>query len=291
MSSTTVTVLLFGIAYGMILYMISVGLSVTMGLLGFVNLAHGVFAMLGGYATLTLMNSLGVPFLPALAVGCVMVTAVGFVLERTLYRRLYGSTELDQVLFSIGLIMISVAIARLVWGPLAQPIQLPEFLRGQTELWGATIPTYRLFLVFSGAVMVTVLWVGFERTLFGARVRAAVENRAMAEAVGIDTSQLFAVTFGIGTGLAALGGGLGAEILAISPGYPLQYIILFLMIVAVGGLGSIKGPFYAALVIGLADTACKYLVPEAGTIFVFAFVFLLLLWRPQGIVSRRKGGA
>lgn len=291
MLSTTLTILLFGIAYSMILYMISVGLSITMGLLGFVNLAHGVFAMLGGYATLTLMNSLGVPFLPALALGCIIVTVIGLILERVLYRRLYGSTELDQVLFSMGLIMISVAIARIVWGPLAQPIQLPEFLHGQTEIGSAIIPTYRLFLVLSGVLVVALLWLGFERTLFGARVRAAVEDRAMAEAVGIDTSRLFAVTFGIGTGLAALGGGLGAEILAISPGYPLQYIILFLVVVAVGGLGSIKGPICAALIIGLVDTASKYLMPESGTVLVFALVFLLLLWRPQGILSQHKGAA
>lgn len=291
MLSTSLTILLFGIAYSMILYMISVGLSITMGLLGFVNLAHGMFAMLGGYATLTLMNSLGVPFLPALALGCIIVTAIGLILERVLYRRLYGSTELDQVLFSMGLIMISVAIARMVWGPLAQPIQLPAFFQGQTEIGSAIIPTYRLFLVFSGVLVVALLWLGFERTLFGARVRAAVEDRAMAEAVGIDTNRLFAVTFGIGTGLAALGGGLGAEILAISPGYPLQYIILFLVVVAVGGLGSIKGPISAALIIGLVDTASKYLMPESGTVLVFALVFLLLLWRPQGILSQHKGAA
>ncbi len=289
MSSTLINILFFGLSYGMILYMTSVGLSITMGLMGFVNLAHGVFAMLGGYATVTLMNSLGVPFFPALLAACIMVTVLGFVLERLLYRRLYGATELDQVLFSMALIFISVAIARIFWGPLAQPIALPKYLHGHIDLIGATIPTYRLFLLVFGSVVAAALWLGFDRTLFGARVRAAVEDHAMAEAVGINTDRLFALTFGLGTGLAALGGGLGAEILAISPGYPLQYIIFFLIVVAVGGLGSIKGPLYASLIIGLADTATKYIMPEAGMIFVFAFVFLLLRWRPQGIVSRRKG--
>lgn len=289
MSSIAVNILFFGLAYGMILYMTSVGLSITMGLMGFVNLAHGVFAMLGGYATVTLMNSLAVPFFPALACACIIVTVIGYVLERVFYQRLYGSSELDQVLFSIALIFISVAIARLVWGTRAQPIELPNYLQGAIDLAGATIPTYRLFLLVFGSVIAAALWVGFDRTLFGARIRAAVENHAMAEAIGINTDRLFALTFGLGTGLAALGGGLGAEILAISPGYPLQYIIFFLIVVAVGGLGSIKGPLCAALIIGLADTATKYLMPQVGMIFVFSFVFLLLLWRPQGITSRRKG--
>lgn len=285
--ASTVTILFFGVAYGMILYLISVGLSVTMGLMGFVNLAHGVFAMAGGYATVTLMNELGVPFFPALALACVLVTALGFALERTMYTHLYGSTELTQVLFSIGLIFVAMAIVRIVWGPLAQPIELPTYLSGQTEIAGQTLPTYRLFLVAFAAVVITALWLTFERTLFGARIRAAVDNRAMAQAVGINTRRLFAATFGLGTGLAALGGGLGAEILPIAPGYALQHIVMFMIVVAVGGLGSIKGPFIAALAVGVADTACKYFFPEAGSVFVFAFVFLLLLWRPNGIMERR----
>ena len=286
--TTLVTILFFGVAYGMILYLISVGLSVTMGLMGFVNLAHGVFAMLGGYATVTLMNRLGVPFFPSLAAACIAVTVLGFALERGLYARLYGRSELDQVLFSMGLIFIAVAVARMVWGPLAQPIQLPDYLRGQTDLLGVSLPAYRITLVAFGAVVVAGLWLIFDRTLFGARIRAAVDNHDMAEAVGIDTSRLFAVTFGLGTGLAALGGGLGADVLAIVPSYPLLYIVYFLIVVAVGGLGSIKGPFIAALCIGLADTACKYAAPEAGAIFVFLLVYILLLWRPNGVISRSR---
>ncbi len=284
---TLITILFFGIAYGMILYLISVGLSVTMGLMGFVNLAHGVFAMLGGYATVTFMNRFGVPFLPSLAVGCVLVAALGFVLERTLYRRFYGRSELDQVLFSFGLILISVAIVRIAWGPLAQPMQLPNYLKGQVTFLDLALPAYRLTLVGFGAAVIAGLWFAFDRTLFGARIRAAVDNRAMAQAIGINTSRLFAGTFALGTGLAALGGGLGADVLAIAPAYPLQYIVYFLIVVAVGGLGSIKGPFIAALVIGISDTACRYFLPEAGSIFIFVFVFVVLIWRPNGIMARR----
>jgi len=284
---TLITILFFGVAYGMILYLISVGLSVTMGLMGFVNLAHGVFAMLGGYATVTLMNRFGVPFLIALAIGCLLVAGIGIVLERTFYRRLYGRSELDQVLFSFGLILIAVAIVRIVWGPLAQPMQLPVYLKGQVSIFDLALPAYRLVLVGFGAAVIAGLWFAFDRTLFGARIRAAVDNRAMAQSIGINTSRLFAAAFGLGTGLAALGGGLGADVLAIAPAYPLQYIVYFLIVVAVGGLGSIKGPFIAALVIGISDTACRYFLPEAGSVFIFAFVFIVLIWRPNGIMERR----
>jgi branched-chain amino acid transport system permease protein len=285
--TTTFTILFFAVAFGVILYLISVGLSVTMGLMGFVNLAHGVFAMLGGYVTVTLMNRVGIPFLAALVIGCIVVAIVGFVLERALYRHLYGRSELDQVLFSIGLILVSVALVRIAWGPLAQPIQLPEYLRGQVSLFGVNLPAYRLALVGAGAVVIAALWFMFDRTLFGARIRAAVDNRAMAQSIGINTDRLFAMAFGLGTGLAALGGGLGADVLAIAPTYPLQYIVYFLIVVAVGGLGDIKGPFVAALAIGLSDTVCRYFLPEAGSVFIFAFVFLVLLWRPNGIMDRR----
>jgi branched-chain amino acid transport system permease protein len=284
---TLITILFFGVAYGMILYLISVGLSVTMGLMGFVNLAHGVFAMLGGYATVTLMNRFGLPFLLSLAIGCLLVAGIGFVLERTFYRRLYGRSELDQVLFSFGLILIAVAIVRIVWGPLAQPMQLPAYLKGQVSIFDLALPAYRLALVGFGAAVIAGLWFAFDRTLFGARIRAAVDNRAMAQSIGINTSRLFAAAFGLGTGLAALGGGLGADVLAIAPAYPLQYIVYFLIVVAVGGLGSIKGPFIAALVIGISDTACRYFLPEAGSVFIFAFVFIVLIWRPNGIMERR----
>jgi len=256
-------------------------------LMGFVNLAHGVFAMLGGYATVTFMNRFGVPFLLALAIGCVLVAALGFVLERTLYRHLYGRSELDQVLFSFGLILVSVAIVRIAWGPLAQPIHLPDYLKGQVKILDITLPAYRLALVGFGTAVIAGLWFVFDRTLFGARIRAAVDNRAMAQSIGINTSRLFAAAFGLGTGLAALGGGLGADVLAIAPAYPLQYMVYFLIVVAVGGLGDIKGPFVAALVIGLSDTACRYFLPEAGSIFIFAFVFIVLIWRPNGIMERR----
>jgi branched-chain amino acid transport system permease protein len=275
-----------GLAYAMILYIVSVGLSVTMGLMGFVNLAHGVFAMAGGYITVKLMNDHAVPFALALTVAFVAVALISVVLERSLFARLYGASELDQVLFTIGLIFMSVAIVRYLWGPLPQPVHLPPALAGQLDLGFRSFPMYRSFLIVVGLVLIALLWLGIERTSFGVQLRAAVDNPRMAESIGIDTRRIFSTAFALGSGLAALGGGLGADILAIYPGYATEYLVYFLMVVAIGGLGSLRGPFVAALLLGFGDTACKYLVPELGAFFIFATMIVLLLRWPAGLFGR-----
>jgi len=281
-----ISILFLGLAYAMILYIVSVGLSVTMGLMGFVNLAHGVFAMAGGYITVTLMNRYGVSFGVALLAAFIGVALLSVALERSLYARLYGAGELEQVLFTIGLVFMSVAIVRKLWGPLPQPITVPALLSGQINLGFRSFPTYRTFLIGVSLALTLALWLGIERTNFGARLRAAVDNRRMAESLGIDTGQLFTLSFALGSGLAALGGGLGADILAIYPGYAMEYLVYFLMVVAVGGLGSIRGPFVAALLLGIGDTACKYLVPQLGAFFIYLAMIALLLWRPAGLFGR-----
>jgi branched-chain amino acid transport system permease protein len=281
-----ISILFLGLAYAMILYIVSVGLSVTMGLMGFVNLAHGVFAMAGGYITVTLMNRYGVSFGVALLAAFIGVALLSVALERSLYARLYGAGELEQVLFTIGLVFMSVAIVRKLWGPLPQPITVPALLSGQINLGFRSFPTYRTFLIAVSLALTLALWLGIERTNFGARLRAAVDNRRMAESLGIDTGQLFTLSFALGSGLAALGGGLGADILAIYPGYAMEYLVYFLMVVAVGGLGSIRGPFVAALLLGIGDTACKYLVPQLGAFFIYLAMIALLLWRPAGLFGR-----
>jgi branched-chain amino acid transport system permease protein len=275
-----------GLAFAMVLYLISVGLSVTMGLMGFVNLAHGVFAMLGGYVLTSLMNRLGIPFVAALAGAFIATAAVSIIVERLLYRPLYGGDELDQVLLTMGLIFMSVAGATYVWGPLQQAMQPPAWLSGQLHLGFRNFPAYRSFLILCGAGLVTLLWLGLERTTFGMRVRAAVDNLRMAQSVGINTSRLFTLTFALGSGLAGLGGALGADLLAINPTYGLENLVYFLIVVAVGGLGSIRGPFVAALLIGIADTGFKYLLPELGAFFIYALTMAILLWRPRGLFGR-----
>jgi branched-chain amino acid transport system permease protein len=271
----------------MILYVISVGLSVTMGLMGFINLAHGVFAMAGGYIFSTVMGRLGVPFPLALLLAFVAVALGSIVLERLLYARLYTAGDLAQVLFTIGLIYASVAIARMVYGTLAVPIFLPDYLRGQVHFMGREFPTYRVFLIVISALIIVALWFGVERTRWGAMVRAAVDNRGMAQSVGINTRVLFMGTFALGSGLAGLGGALGADILPVDWGYPFEHLVYFLIVVAVGGLGSLRGPFIAALLIGVADTACKYWIPEFGAFLVYAATIALLLWRPLGLFGVR----
>ncbi len=285
--SSLVSVAFHGVAYGMILYVISVGLSVTMGLMGFTNLAHGVFAMAGGYILCSALARFQMPFPLALALSFVLVAAASVVLERLLYSRLYGAAELEQVLFTIGLIFMSVAVARLVFGTLQQPVLLPEYLKGPFTILGREFPVYRVFLIVFSATMIAGLWLGVERTLWGAMVRAAVDNRAMAQSIGINTRRLFTITFAVGSGLAGLGGALGAEIVAIQPTYPFEQLVYFLIVVSVGGLGNLRGPFVAALLIGITDTACKYWVPQFGAFFIYAATICLLLWRPAGLFGSR----
>ena len=281
-----ISILFHGTAFAMVLYIVSVGLSLTMGLMGFVNLAHGAFAMIGGYIAVTLMNTWQVPFAFALLAAFIAVALVSAVLERTLYARLYRAGELEQVLFTIGLIFMAGAVVRQIFGPVPLPMHPPAILSGQLDLGFRSFPLYRAFLIVVSFVLIGILWFGVERTSFGARLRAAVDNRRMAESIGIDTSSLFTMTFALGSGLAALGGGLGADILAIYPGYAVEYLVYFLMVVAVGGLGSIRGPFVAALLLGIGDTACKYLVPEFGAFFLYAAMIGLLMWRPAGLFGR-----
>jgi branched-chain amino acid transport system permease protein len=280
------SILLGGLAAGMVLFIVSVGLSVTMGLMGFVNLAHGGFAMIGGYVIVLTMRHWGIGFVPALAVGFVATAAVSVVFERLLYARLYRAGELDQVLFTIGLVFVMIASVTLLVGPENQPLTLPAALRGQLNLGFVEYRTYSIFLIVTGTVIVIALWLGFERTRFGAQIRAAVDNRRMAESLGINIDRLFSITFGFGSGMAALGGGLGAEFLGLDPQYALKYLVFFLIVVAVGGLGRVTGVFYASVIIGVLDFALKLYVPQGGTLFIYALTILLLLWRPQGLFGK-----
>jgi branched-chain amino acid transport system permease protein len=281
------SIALTGVAYGMILYLSAVGLSVTMGLLGIANLAHGAFAMAGGYVLILLLGSANLPFAVALLAACLAVGALSLVLERLLYARFYKASELDQVVMSIGLIFVSIAIARTLFGPLSLSAHAPPLLSGQIDLGPAgAFPLYRLFLIGVGVLMFVLLWLGVERTLVGARIRATVDNRPMAESVGIDTRRLFSFAFVVGSMLAALGGALGAEMIAIAPDYALVHLVYFLIVVAVGGLGSVRGPFLAALLLGVGDTACRILAPQIGAFFVYIALFIILLVRPAGLFGR-----
>ena len=284
--TTLPSILMDGIAYGMILFMISVGLSVTMGLMRVVNLAHGGFAMLGGAFTHWAMTAAGLPFVPSAVLALLMVMVLSVPMERMLYRPIYKMGELPQVLATIGITFIMIAAVNLWMGSSLLAIPLPKAMSGAVDLGFRTLPTHRLYVLGAGVLVILGLYALIERTRFGIRLRAAVDHAGTAACLGIDTSRIFALTFALGAGLAALGGILGAELLPIDAYYPLRYMILFLTVVAVGGLGSISGSFVAALALGVLDTAARYLFPDVGTIFFYLAMIVMLGLRPQGLMGR-----
>ncbi len=288
MIAPAVGVIFDGFAYGMLLFLLSVGLSVTLGLMNFVNLAHGAFAMLGGYIAATLMNALGWPFLATLPIAFALTGIVSVAFERTLYRRLYRARELDQVLLTIGLVFMSVAAAAFFYGTQQQPVRLPQYLRTYTTIGGVNFSHYRLLLIIVALVVTLALVLAVERTRFGAQVRAAVDNQRMAQGLGINVELVFAVTFALGSGLAGLGGALAIEIVGLDPNFAFTYLIYVLIVVAVGGLGSIRGSFLAAVLLGVSDAAGKYYVPTLGSFLIYLVMITLLLWRPAGLFGRSR---
>jgi branched-chain amino acid transport system permease protein len=287
------TILFDGIAYGMLLFILAVGLAVTMGLMNFINLAHGSFAMVGGYVTVLLMQRAGVPFLVCLPIAFAVAALLGAVLERTLYRPLYRKPHLDQVLFSIGLVFMSVATADYFVGSTQQIIQLPAWLSGRTEIgsapWTLGMGHYRLFIIAVCAALTVLLQWILSRTRFGSRLRASVDDQRVAAGMGINVNIVFLSTFAFGSGLAGLGGALGAEVLGLDPSFPLKFMIYFLIVVAVGGTSSITGPLLAALLLGIADVAGKYYIPKMGAFIVYTVMIAILLWRPNGLFVRQGG--
>jgi branched-chain amino acid transport system permease protein len=276
-----------GLAYGSLLFIIAVGLSVTLGLMNFINLAHGAFAMVGGYVCVLMMTRLGAPFLLTLPVAFIVAALVGVALERTLYQRLYRSSHLDQVLFSIGLVFMSIAIATYFFGASQQPVTLPGYLRGQVHFLGIDFGVYRMFLILVVAALTFALQYVIEQTRFGSQVRASVDNATAAAGLGINVNRVFALTFALGSGLAGLGGGLGIDVLGLDPTFPLKYIVYFLLVVSVGGTGTIKGPLIAALILGVFDVAGKYYLPEIGGFVIYALMVVLLILFPAGLYGRR----
>ena len=259
-----------------------------MGLMNFINLAHGAFAMAGGYVCVVAMTRFGVPFLEELPLAFAFTAVIGAILERLLYRRLYGASHLDQVLFSIGLTFMSIAGATWFFGSSQQPMRLPEFLRGQVHFAGSDFGVYRIFLVATVAALTLLLGFLVARTRFGAQVRAAVDDARAARGLGIDVDRVFGITFALGSGLAGLGGGLGIDVLGLDPTFPLKFMVYFLLVVVVGGAGSIKGTLAAALVLGILDVAGKYYAPQAGAFVIYVAMIVLLLAFPSGLFGRRR---
>ena len=282
-----VGVLFDGFAYGMLLFLLSVGQSVTLGMMNFINLAHCAFAMLGGYIAVILVNGYDWPFFAVLPVAFIVTAIVSVAFERVLYRRLYRATDLDQVLLTIGITFMSVAVAAYIFTTAQQPIQLPSYLRQSIEVFGLRLGVYRLILIALSLIITGVLVAALEYTRFGAQVRAAVDNERMARGLGIDVDRTFAYTFALGSGLAGLGGALAIEIVGLDPAFAFTYLVFVLIVVSVGGLGSVRGTFAAAGVLGISDIAGKYYVPQAGAFFIYLVMISLLMWRPTGLFGRR----
>ena len=280
------TILVDGLAYGMLLFVLAAGLSVTLGVMNFINLAHGAFAMAGGYAGVVLVNRLGVPFLAALPLAAIAAGLLGLLLERTLYVHVYPRSHLDQVLFSIGLVFIAMAVVDFTQGSQQQFLRLPAFLKARIDLGVVTIGAYRLLIIGICGVLALALQLILARTSFGARLRAAVDDPVVARGLGINVGAIFATTFAVGSGLAGLGGALGAEILGLDPSFPLKFMVYFLIVVTAGGTAGMTGPFVAAILLGIADVAGKYYLPDIGAFAIYSLMIVLLVWRPNGLFAR-----
>ncbi|WP_326537059.1 branched-chain amino acid ABC transporter permease [Pseudorhodoferax sp.] len=281
------TTLFNGLAYGILLFVMAVGLSITMGMMRFVNLAHVSLCMLGGYVSASAMEAWGLPFLATLPLAFVATALFSVALERLVLRHFYGSDDLTQVLLTIGLVFMSVSAAAFVWGPAFKPVEVPSWLTGRAAVLGLELERYRLFLLAVGALLTAAIFFGLERTRFGAMVRACVDNRRAASACGLDTQQVFALTFAIGGGLAGLGGALSASLLGLDPNFPFRYLVYMLIVVSVGGMGTILGSLAAALFIGVADVASKYYLPAAGGSVIYLVTVAVMLWRPEGLLGRK----
>jgi branched-chain amino acid transport system permease protein len=286
---TMLTILFDGVAYGMLLFVLACGLSVTLGLMNFVNLAHGAFAMAGGYITLILVNRAGLPFTAGLAIAFVVTALIGVLFERTLYVHVYGKSHLEQVLFTIGLVFMSVAAVDYVMGSQQVFIQIPSVLEGRFEIFGVGVGRYRLLIIVICGLLTLALQLILSSTRFGSRLRASVDDARVARGLGINVNAVFTLTFAVGSGLAGLGGALGAEILGLDPTFPLKYMVYFLIVVTVGGTSSITGPFAASLLIGIADVAGKYYVPKFGAFVIYTIMIIVLILRPQGLFARAAG--
>ncbi|WP_448956730.1 branched-chain amino acid ABC transporter permease [Labrys neptuniae] len=286
---TILSVAVDALAYGMVLFVISIGLSLTMGLMRVVNLAHGAFAMIGGYIASYSAQSLGFPYALAIAAAVSGTIVIALPLERLLYRRLYGASELTQVLMTIGITFVIIGIANYLFGPTLKTIPLPELLRGPVELGFRAIAAHKLFAIACGLVVAVALWVLIEKTGFGIRLRAAVDDSAMAASLGVRTRTIYAVSFALAVGLAAFGGIVGAELLPIEPYYALRYMVTFLVVVCVGGAGSIPGALLACLALGAIDTSGRYLLPDYGEFFFYLAVIAIICVFPRGLLGRSGG--
>ena len=284
---TILSIGLDGISYGMVLFIISIGLSIMMGLMRVVNLAHGAFAMIGGYLASYAMRDLGAGYGLAIAIAVIGTIVISIPLEILLYRRIDRKSDpLIQELLTSGITFVIIGLSNNIFGPTLKAIPLPNALSGPLDIGFRMIPTHRVFVIACGVVTALALWLLIDKTEFGIRLRASVDNSDMADSLGIRTEWIYAATFALAVGLGAFGGVVGAELLPIDPFYALRYMVTFLVVVSVGGAGSIAGALAASLLLGLADTTGKYLAPEYGEFFFYLAVIVIAFLFPRGLFGR-----
>lgn len=269
---------------GALLFLVASGLSLIFGLMHVVNLAHGVFYMAGAYLALTLAGRLG-HFYWALLIVPALTAVLGVLVERTLLSRTYGRGMYPQVLLTLGLVFACDELVRIIWGPQIQTLAPPAELQGSLDVLGVAVPLYRLLVVLIGAVVVVALVALFGRSRLGAMVRASVDDREMASALGIDVRRLFTGVFAVGSALAGLAGVLSVPLFNAFPGMGSEILISALVVVVVGGMGSLAGALIASLIIGAATVVGQVYAPAFSTGFIYLVLVLVLLVRPQGLMG------
>jgi branched-subunit amino acid ABC-type transport system permease component len=284
--NTFVIQLLNGLVFSLLLFLMAAGLSLILGLMDVVNLAHGGFYLFGGYIGLSMIRWLG-NFWLALLVAPLVAGGVGLLLQILFLRRLQ-SRHLDQVLFTFGLALIASDLIRWNWGAYVESVPPPPQLSGAVILLGNQFPIYRLSLIVFGALMAAALLLLMERTRIGAMVRAGVSDSEMVSGLGIDIGLVFAGVFALGTGLAALAGVAAGPITSLYPGLDFEILILALVVVVIGGMGTLRGALLGALLVGMTDSLGKAIIPEFSLFVIFALMALVLLVRPQGLLGQRE---
>jgi branched-chain amino acid transport system permease protein len=281
-------VLIGGIAFGFVLFLMAGGLSITLGLMGFANMAHAALAMVGGYTAALLIAKAGVPFLAAVVAAAIVTALLGALFERLLFHRFYSAPELDQVLLTIGVVYVAIAAATYLVGPEQMTVAIPDWLDRSVALGPVELSAYRLFLIVVGLALLGALIAIIDRTTFGAKIRAAVANRRVTASCGVDVDRLYLSAFMLGSALAGIGGALSVKLVGLDPNYSIKFLAELLIVVSVGGLGSLRGTFFAALLFGVIDVVGKYLLPEIGAFIIYALALVILTIRPQGLAGRLK---
>lgn len=274
-----------GLVFSMLLFVMAAGLSLIFGQMNVINLAHGSFYLLGGYIGMTIARQFD-NFWLALLISPIVVSLLGVIIEYVFLRHLYGAERhLNQVVLTFGFALIASDQMRRIWGGYVEAVPVPILLQGQVPIFGILFPLYRLSLIGFGFTIALLLWLLIEHTRIGAIIRAGVSDAQMVSGLGINTQLVFAAVFALGTALAGLAGVIGAPVVNLYPGLDFEILILTLAVVVVGGLGTLKGAFLGSVVIGMADTFGKALLPEFALFLIFTVMAAVLLLRPTGLVG------